>query len=320
MKVVFTTDARYELSLVVAVHSLMIAHGKRPGLEVHVYHTGVSSRAAAWLERHCGANGVSLFMNERGPDASFANLGGHLSGAAMIRLLLPQLMPTTVERVIYLDTDVLVRDRLDSVWEADLGENSTGAVQNYLFPTFEAASLQRSERRDLGLEGDIPYFNSGVLVMDLRRWREERIGERTIEYFLKHRPILPMPDQDSLNLILGGSWHPLDLRWNMQLYALRRAETLGEQFHVDLVKRRDDLISRPGIVHFTGSGKPWEWKDFRNPFRPMFRRMLASSGYLTLQERGVRVLGASVPVTQRVASLCTRKLLGPTYGRSTDAG
>ncbi len=121
---------------------------------------------------------------------------------------------------MYLDADILVLDDLESLWETDLEGAVVGAVLDGLDP--------KLKHGDPGFE-EVPrvqdYFNSGVLLIDLGRWREERISERALELLINHPQSL-FSDQDALNIVCDGRWKKLDPRWNFQDY-YEKKENLG---------------------------------------------------------------------------------------------
>jgi len=78
------------------------------------------------------------------------------------------------------------------------------------------------------------------LLIDLKKWRKERISEKAFLY-LKQHPLTPYMDQDALNFVLDRQWTKLDPRWNMQ----------------DHYSKIRPGSSGPGIVHFITKAKPW---------------------------------------------------------------
>jgi lipopolysaccharide biosynthesis glycosyltransferase len=91
------------------------------------------------------------------------------------------------------------------------------------------------------------YFNAGVLLIDLCRWRIERIAEITLDYLHRY-PHSPFSDQDAINAACDGRWQALDPRWNYQGHRTVRISNLTG-------------TERPGIVHFITSAKPWCYKS-----------------------------------------------------------
>ncbi len=200
------------------------------------------------------------------PDtAIYSNITTQRYGvAALFRLSLETLLPQEVERVIYLDCDVLVFADLTTLWQTDLGPNIVGAVTNL--------GHQPTERLGIA-EGE--YFNSGVLLIDLHRWREEGLGKKVLSYMVNHNEKLIFPDQDGLNCILKGRWQPLPLRWNAQpaIYSMYHKKKF-----VSGISAADyhTAITNPGIMHFVGEDKPWHYMSF-HPMGDNYWAYLADS-------------------------------------------
>jgi lipopolysaccharide biosynthesis glycosyltransferase len=163
----------------------------------------------------------------------------YISKVTFARFMLPQIFAEGVSRVLYLDADVLVLDDLEPLWDMDLKGAVIGAVLDNLDVHSKAC--------DPGYE-DVPrvrhYFNAGVLLIDLDRWRKECVSENAMEYLRCH-PHTPYADQDALNVACDGHWTALDPRWNFQQH--NRAAIL------DMVPAQ-----RPKIVHFVTGTKPWK--------------------------------------------------------------
>ncbi|WP_334072998.1 MULTISPECIES: glycosyltransferase family 8 protein [Paenibacillus] len=151
--------------------------------------------------------------------------------ACMYRLLIPGLVP--VDKIIYLDCDILVNMDIEELWKIELNGAYLGAVwdQNIMNVTHTISSM--------GLNPDL-YFNSGVILFDLNsiRQKPDWYGE-TLNFF-RNFPGTTMPDQDALNAVYGGNYLPLDLRFN--LFSMAAADP--------------DYHNK--IVHFAGEDKCWD--------------------------------------------------------------
>jgi len=97
------------------------------------------------------------------------------------RLLAPDALSDSLERAIYLDGDLLLLDAIDILWNTDLRGGIIAAVQDAVIPRVSSPmGLRRF--RELGCRPEEPYFNAGVLVVDLKAWRSQEVGQRAIEY------------------------------------------------------------------------------------------------------------------------------------------
>jgi len=189
------------------------------------------------------------------------------TSAMWYRILLPDLLPG-IDRVLYLDVDTLAVDSLEELWTTDLSASYVAAVSN----VFQHNHVQRPA--ELGLPASQPYFNSGVLLINLELMRRDDCARRVRECALEAGTRLEWPDQDALNLVLGPRCVPLHPRWNCMNAVHLFAASL-ELFGPEAVAL---ARSHPGIRHFEGPGanKPWH-PDCRLPDRDRWREHQAQT-------------------------------------------
>ncbi|MBR4524993.1 MAG: glycosyltransferase family 8 protein [Bacteroidales bacterium] len=165
--------------------------------------------------------------------------------AASLRLILPELLPE-LDRVLYLDCDIIVRQDLARLWkETELGEN-------YLAAIYEAPIEQQAERfRALGCDPN-RYFNSGFLLMNLAQMRAESVSEKLLEAC--RVPYLEFPDQDALNQVCQGRVLPLSPLYNSirTFFIPKYKPDFVRQYGEELWNK----VQREATIHYTG-GKPW---------------------------------------------------------------
>jgi lipopolysaccharide biosynthesis glycosyltransferase len=158
-------------------------------------------------------------------------------GPQYFRCLVPYLYPDPARRVVYLDADTIVLDDLAELWRTDLCGAPVGAVLDWLPTCAEAIGPWAR----LGLDPHAPYFNSGMLLMDLPAWRADEVGRRVLLRCLHDRADLmaqgrwQQHDQYGLNVVLHKRWRPLSSTWN---------------YYSELPYRKVH------VVHFVGNGKP----------------------------------------------------------------
>ena len=166
------------------------------------------------------------------------------------RVFLPELLPD-LDRLIYLDADVIVRRPLSELWATDLGDNHVAAVTN----VFQRHEIVRAA--DLGLPGPDAYFNSGVMLMNLERLRQDDIATAVLTYARANHEKLAWPEQDALNVVVGSRRLPLHPRWNCMNSILTFPWSVDTFGRAAVAEARRD----PAIRHFEGPGpnKPWHY-------------------------------------------------------------
>jgi lipopolysaccharide biosynthesis glycosyltransferase len=264
LHVAVVTDRSYLPWCATALRSC--AETTRDDLALHVVHDG-SLTADDARRLALATPGAELRLHAVEP-ADVAHLPaldrfGHV---VWLRFLLPDLLPDA-DRALYLDADTLVVDDLAPLAAHDLQGAPFGAVPNV------APDDERRRLTTLGVPADGAALNSGVLLLDLDRLREEGFATRAAELCAERGHELRWPDQDVLNLLYAGRWHRLHGRYNAQnsffeWQGLARA-VLGE---VELA----EALARPAVVHFEGPYvcKPWHVLC-EHPWRDRYRATLA---------------------------------------------
>lgn len=185
------------------------------------------------------------------------------------RLFAPQFLPEHLDRILYLDPDILIINPLRPLWEMDLGENAFGAASHTGIIDF------MNQVNRIRLNTDHDYYNTGVMLMDLKKARELINPEEIFTIIKEHKLELILPDQDVFNYLYGKYTLDLDETiWNydaryFQQYRLR---SNGE---LDL----DWVIKNTVVLHFCGRQKPWH-KNHNSKFGSLYKHTMHKAGLL----------------------------------------
>jgi lipopolysaccharide biosynthesis glycosyltransferase len=251
--IVVCADSGYRIPLAVVVASLAANHVTSP-LRIVALHTGFSDDDRATIAGLAGAHAVEWVEPDRTQLAG-ARLPSHLPEAALFRLMAPALLEGSVERFVYLDTDVVVTGDLGDLFATDLDGHPVAAVRDAWIEV--AGAPNGPPYAALGLDASAPYFNSGVMVVDGAAWRDEDLIGRCLDLLRAHR--LPYADQCALNAVLADRWHRLPARWNLQTAHGTTATHLTDPSElISVLAAVDD----PAVVHYTGR-KPWQHTGVR---------------------------------------------------------
>jgi len=200
-----------------------------------------------------------------------ANLSGkgRFSRAVFRRLFLNDILPAHFQRIVSVDSDMLiVRPGLSRLADFDLGGRPLAAAYDMIFlMDFKGDALARQfqrSRRGLGLALDTPYFNAGMMAIDRAAWRAEKLTERVTAALRDEPKRFPFMEQDALNATLRGRFAPLSPRFNF----------MGDFFLLDL-----ERTIEPIVLHFVNAPKPWELALWRGEarFAENFRDWFAAS-------------------------------------------
>lgn len=269
--VVFVTDEKYAGFAATACGSMLENCPASGDLDVHLLHDHLHPETRGRLRR---------VIENRGGSAHFHDVRARLDGdrayqgrtAHFFRLLAPELLPAQVRRFLYLDCDLIVRGDVRNLAELPLDGNVAAACQDYLGLVRDAVSNHDA----LGMAGDAPYFNSGVMVIDRETWLSERVSERVLdctqanETHLYSQGVFFQYDQYALNVVLHGRIKLVGRSWNYgSEYQFREAD----------------------IIHFNGHGKPWS-STCRAEFRQEFDGYLERAGWQPHELPGFAEQGA----------------------------
>ncbi len=183
-------------------------------------------------------------------DFEFDTLGW--SPVILARLFMGKILPQDVERILYMDGDTVVVGSLHELWNTDLEGNVLGMSVE---PTAD-----RKRKEDLGLK-DYYYHNSGVLLVDVKKWREVQAEQLLIDFYRQKEGKLFAADQDALNGALKGQIYPLLPKYNFcniyYQYPYRFLAKLIAPMQYFSKEEFEDCKKHPVIIHFLGEERPW---------------------------------------------------------------
>ena len=171
------------------------------------------------------------------------------------RLFIPAMFPQ-YDKGIYLDSDIVVPGDISELYQVDLGGNLLGAAVDPAIVYI--AELARHAELCVGVEKN-QYFNSGVLLMNLKKLREARIERRFLELFNKYHFDSIAPDQDYLNAMCSGKVTYLPSDWDA------------------MPSEAEEPVEEPKLVHYNLFAKPWYYDKVQ--YEQYFWRYAEPSGF-----------------------------------------
>ena len=184
------------------------------------------------------------------------------------RLFSPEVLPDNVEQIIYLDGDIIVEGDIEELWNIPIGERALMAVSEMFHEAHYVSSpLALHTFKKLNIPEKSKYFNAGVLKINIKKWKENNIAKRIIDYLIENKDEVLWHDQDGLNAVLWNDWGELPSEWNV-MTALFREEDFAR---IDMSKETACYIMKnPKIIHYTNSKeKPWK-ETCTNPLKDRY--------------------------------------------------
>ena len=199
-------------------------------------------------------------------------LSGHVSRAAYFRLMIADLVPEDVKKIIYLDVDLLLCEDIINLWNIDIGRLPVGAVLDYGIIT--SSRMGKEKKVVIALTDSYRYFNSGVLIINVEEWRLNDYGNKILTFAKTEK--LPHHDQDALNKIFMNNWYEIPLRWNVipPVFYLFSKILVHSKFRNEAILAK----KRPAIIHYAGRYKPWEFKNYQG-FNDYYYKYLQGTAF-----------------------------------------
>lgn len=263
MDIVLTTDANYAMPCGVMMLSLCKSNMN----EVVTFHIvcdeSVNEHVKAQLKdviKNFTDKSIIFYYINGEQFNKYPNLSNwYLSKAAYYRLFLTEILPDSLDKVLYLDCDLLVLQSLGNIWDINLKGFALAAIIDSL----ECYNVNYYNR--LRYSPSKLYFNSGVMLVNLKYWRDNNALAQFMNYLRDYSDRIVSHDQDILNVVFQDSKLLLPIKFNLQegfLYKKRRF------YYWDFAEDFDDSINNPVILHYTVY-KPWQ-KICKNPKKDVF--------------------------------------------------
>ena len=170
------------------------------------------------------------------------------------RLFVSSVLPAKLDRVLYLDCDIIINKSISELWNLDIKGKTIAALKD---------AFSKQYRKNIDLEPDDIMFNSGVMLIDLDKWRRENIESKLLEFIRKKNGKIQQGDQGALNAILSKETFCLEPRFNSVtiFYDFSYEEMMVYRKPVDFYPREEIelAVREPSIIHYTTSflSKPW---------------------------------------------------------------
>ena len=184
--------------------------------------------------------------------------GDHVSIATYYRIIAPELLPSRIDRVLYLDCDIIINNCITELYNTNLDDKAFGAI-------IDEDHLNTEKYSRLNIAFNKGYINAGVLLMNLKYWREHHLVDKCLAYIRDNQEKLKQHDQDVLNAVLYDKIKLLPLRYNFQTGFIYKNVVLEDQ----IINEVQECMYTPIVVHYTGPNKPW-YKICDHPYRRRF--------------------------------------------------
>ncbi len=277
MKIVFCADRRVIPALHVALYSVLESYRGNTHPEFTIFSDDLNEEDRSLLQKTLDSLDKTYVLSIRRVDAAqfrgFEQLNG--SWATYYRLLIPSMLDA--DRFLYLDADILCDLDVSELEDLDMGEAPAGFVSEAPL----SGCADRVVAKLLGDNPEEPYFNAGVMLVNVAEWRKQQITELASNFLKKYQSAYH--DQSALNFVLHGMAHQLEERFNTIVNMRKHWPKLCQPYG-----------QTASLFHFVDYPKPWDFgAELIHPQYQLWRSILGKTemrGFRSWQATPVRKL------------------------------
>lgn len=217
----------------------------------------------SFLEKHHGTLHMITI-----PQTVFENAHTsiHITKEAYYRLLAQDLLPQELDRVLYLDLDLIITGSLLPLYNDDMMKDG----KECCFTACEGPGVSQREWQTydtLSIPHEYRYFNSGVLLMNLSLLREKTKVQTMLDFIEQHGDTLKYHDQDTLNALFYDKVKYVD--WHVYNQTI---------LHIKDKQEAAQRLQRATVIHYAGSDKPWNF-NYKSWYFSLFWKYAKQAGY-----------------------------------------
>ena len=254
MNLLITLNSNYIFPLCVMLHSLALSNASNH-FDIYVVYSSLTEDDFKMMERALGSADAVIHrvtVDEKIFDS--APVLSRISKETYYRLLISELIPDDVHRILYIDPDTVVIRDLSKLYNLDLKGNVLAAG------THMKGIVRKFNVNRLGLKKDSNYFNAGVMLIDVDKWKEYAPAEKILKFISDNIKKLKLGDQDVVNMMFEDKILLFDERY----YNLDEKIFFAKSFRIYTSQpiNREWVRNNTVIVHYNGSYKPWKTKKY----------------------------------------------------------
>lgn len=256
INVVFITDNKYAAITGTAITSLKANRNKQNEYHIYVIIIDMDGDNSVKLK---GLSEEGFQITLIADDAKFAKYNrrkdNFTSKSTYTRFYLDELLPE-LDKVIYLDDDIIVQQDLAELNSVLLEDYYCAAVRDMVAETSTPSHMEKL-RCNLKY-----YFNAGVMLLNLKKMREDKTSEKLIDYI--QNGLNYLGNQDAFNIVFNGNVRYISCLWNFHVMYLKKMSSakIAEYYNIPDIKDEYDFIKESKIVHFAATPKPWDMYQY----------------------------------------------------------
>lgn len=278
MNIVYSSDDKFLRHIYISIMSLLETQSVSNKLNIYLIDNNISYANKKNLNELVKKYGNKITY------LSFEKIKDELDGvspwgdslSAYARLFLARYI--FVDKILYLDGDTVVQNDLTELFELDISNYYFAAVQD---------TAGKAYREQVGIIGKDKYINSGVMLINLKKWREEKIDDAFLRFIRKYDGNVPCCDQGTLNGVCKGKIMFLPPKYNLMTPMLTfKSNEIRKLFDIPEYYFENELIEaiqNPVCIHYVGGFfvRPW-YINSNHPKKDIYRAYMSKSPWINL--------------------------------------
>ncbi|WP_231459349.1 glycosyltransferase [Pedobacter sp. Leaf132] len=267
ISIVLVCDDYYAILLGAFLKSIELNHKTEEIIDVYIVDDNISAKSKRKIIESLNSDKMKLnwmLMKDIIPEnIQLPLVSNSYPINTYIRVLIPYFIPQHIDKIIFLDVDMIMLEDISKLWNIDIGNKIIGAVSDTIGPIVKTIGAGIENHVELGLDANEKYFNAGLIVINVDKWKAEKITEKTFEAINNNKKYAALGDQYGLNISLIGQWYHVDPLWSC--------------FSVNTIKK-------PYLVHYFNI-KPI-FKDYSYNYREEFFYYLNQTAWKGFKPKG----------------------------------
>lgn len=265
MHIAFCLDDNYIKYCSVVIASI-IYNNQNEAIMFHLFSDGITDenkqKLQSWLSSYKNKS-VVFHKIDISTFKYFPIKDAYINISTYFRLAMPSLL-SDIRKVLYLDCDVIVNQSLKDLWDVDISGYACAGVRDRINDSIRLYNRLNYLMSD-------GYVNAGVLLINLERWRQDNIFEKSISIARKESDKLKNHDQDLINKIYHGQIKMLPFKYNLLEYYLYTEDWLymDRKYYSEII----EACKSPAIIHFCMPQKPWHYECI-NPYKELYYKYI----------------------------------------------
>lgn len=264
ISIVLVCDDYYAVLLAAFLKSIELNHKEDEIIDVYIVDDSISKKSRVKIIDSLNHDKIQLHWiemeNAIPKDVNLPFINNAYPLNILVRLLIPYFIPAEVEKIIYFDVDMIMLDDISNLWNIDIGESIIGAISDTIGPKMKTIGNGIENYKELGLDGDQKYFNSGLQVINIKKWLDADITRKAIDAISNNKKYASLSDQYGLNVALIGQWHEIDSTWSCFSVNTIVKPSLIHYFHRKPIYREYSYNYKEEFFFYL---RQTEWKNFK---------------------------------------------------------